>query len=213
VINDIYLVTMNFACPRSAASIGIYYRETVEFDQVTFGTNAITAAVHARLSFTLESMMAADYRLASFVGRKVFPNREPRWIVDNLAGVGTRPVPGLPANNACNLGLGQTTFSNRSNGRVFIPGISESDSTIAVLNDAFILGVFGNFRDAAVGVVSELSPGLGEWIPGVISRKVLNANKPFKDWAGAFAPITNGCTEAIIATQRRRTTPVQGARI
>lgn len=211
VINDIYLVQANFACPKSSASFRIYYRETVQFDQVTFGTNAVTEAVHARLSFSLESMMSPDYRLASFVGRKVFDGKEPKWQVDNIAGIGTRPTPGLPANNAALLGLGQITFSNRSNGRIFIPGISESDSTVGILNDAFVIGVFGNFRNAVVGVVSEISPGLGEWIPGVISRKILNANPPFLDWAGAFAPIVNGVPRSIIATQRRRSTSVEGA--
>lgn len=210
-INDIYVVQANMACPKSAASFRLYFRESVGFDDTTFGTNAVTRAVQARLSFALASMMSVDYRIASFEGRKVFPNREPRWTVDVIVGAGTRVGPGLPANNAAVLGLGQNTFSNRSNGRIFIPGIAEGDSNTGVLSSAFILGVFGLFRDAVVGTYEELSPGSGEWIPGVISRKILNANPPFRDWAGAFAPIVNGIPQAIIGTQRRRTTPIRGA--
>lgn len=211
MIDDIYVVQANFACPKSAASFRLYFKETVQFDQTVFGTNAVTRAVHARLVFALASMMSPDYRIASFVGRKVFNGREPKFFVDTIAGIGTRPTPGLPANNAAVLGLGQTTFGNRSNGRIFIPGISESDTTVSVLNDAFILGVFGNFRNAVVGTFQELSPGAGEWVPGIISRVILDANPPFKDWLGAFAPIVNGVPQAIIGTQRSRTTPVQGA--
>jgi hypothetical protein len=104
----------------------------------------------------------------------------------------------------------QGTFSAKSNGRIFIPGVGENDTIVGQLDNTFLTGVAQFLADALAEVVVENGGGTGRWTPGIISRKVLNQGPPPKDWEGAFAPIGSMTAWVIISSQRLRKTPIIG---
>jgi hypothetical protein len=82
---------------------------------------------------------------------------------------------------------------------------------VGQLDNTFLTGVAQFLADALAAVVVENGGGTGRWTPGIISRKVLNAGPPPKDWEGAFAPIGSMTAWVIISSQRKRKTPIIGA--
>lgn len=212
-IGDIYYVQAHFEAPTSGASFGLYYRETALFDQGALGTDQIAKSWENAFAILLRDVLSDDWNFTAITAEKRIVNAEPKRRVDQAVQAGSRSGPALPANNAIHMELLQGTFSARSNGRIFIPGIAESDTDVGVLVTAFVTTQLAALRDALTQLLTEESGGSGRWELGVISTKVLNAAPPAKDWAGAFAPVIGAVGHPIIATQRRRETRAIGASV
>lgn len=208
--DDIYHVAFEFQAPTGNASCGLYYQETIAQSGPGIGTTVVAEAVDAALRTEFLDCLSDTWKMPSLICRKMVIDPAPVHREDNLTQVGTVAGQALPANNCLNMALNQSTFSAKSNGRLFIPGVAEASTLVGVVTAAFLAGPFNALRDAIVLTVAELSAGAGRWVPGVISAKVRDAALPFKDWDGAFAPLVSVSSNPIIATQRRRQTRVRG---
>lgn len=209
MIGDIFSVQVNIGCPQSAASFTLWYRETATVDQHDFGTEAIAEAWHDETDVSLRAFMADDYNVVSFTARKHFQLQEPKFRFPNAVQAGSRPGPGLPANNAIVVSLAQGTFPAKSNGRIFLPGLAEADTDVGVIDAAMQIAV-QTFMDQIATGLDEPSPGTGHWELGVISQIVLRVPNAPPDWPGSFAPVTALSSSPILQTQRRRTTKIVG---
>jgi hypothetical protein len=111
----------------------------------------------------------------------------------------------------------QTLFGPKHNGRIYIPGLAESDTTIGVLTNAFATTQAAALAAALATPIAQVSAGTGIWTPGIINRTVLELPRETEpddplDWQGAFSPIATLNAWTIISSQRRRATRVIGAK-
>lgn len=208
--DDIYKIHLNLEGPTMAASTGFYYREAIDRDGVLNDTRTLVEAWEGALIDAFLDILASDWKCTSITCRKMINDPVEKARFENAVQVGTVVGPSLPANNALILGLRQGTFPARQDGRVFIPGLAESATATGVITTAYQTGVVATFTGILVQQLVQLSAGSGRWDLGIISAKVLNAAPPFKDWDGAFAPVTSITSVPIIGTQRRRQTKVRG---
>jgi len=208
--DDIYKVDCYLEGPSTPASFGLYYQETVGRDGVDNDTTTLGDAWSTSIGPSLLAVLSDDWKFASLEVNKMVINPVEKFRVDNAVQAGTVVGPSLPANNAILLALHQATFGAASDGRVFIPGLAEGATSVGVLTAAFKDGVLLTLSTALIAVLAQTSGGTGRWVVGVISAKIRDAALPFKDWDGAFAPVTSISRNPIIATQRRRQTKVRG---
>lgn len=209
--DEIMLAEFHFEGPTSSASFGVHYQETVVHDGGGFSCRALAKALIVTLKAPIVGALSNDWHHTSVTVRPKSVSNQPLCREDVFAGLGLRPGPALPANMSWIIKQSQGTFSAKSNGRVFIPGLGTPDSIVGQLTNVFLTGPAQALADALALVIEEISFGTGRWTPGIISRKVLNAGPPPKDWEGAFAPIGSMTAWVIISSQRKRKTPVIGA--
>lgn len=209
--DDIYLAEFHFEGPTSAASFGVHYQEVIEKTGIQFSTIELAAALIPHCQSEILGAISNDWHFAGVTVRVQNNAAEPHHRQDVIDGIGLRAGPSLPANMAWIIMQGQSLFSNKSNGRVFIPGVSIQDVTIGTLNTAYVTGVGQDLADCIGQTVAQLASGAGRWAPGVISRKKLDEAPPFKDWEGAFAPIESSTAWPIVSSRRRRKTRSIGA--
>ncbi len=209
--DDITLAEFHFEGPTSPASFGVHYQETTGISGNRFATRELVEALLVAVKTPIVSVLSNDWHFTAITVRIKSNDNEPFVRSDITAGIGLRAGPALPANMAWIIKQGQATFPAKSNGRIYIPGLGEADSLIGVITNVFLVGAAKDLADAFALDVNQTSAGTGIWAPGVISRKVLNANPPVKDWAGAFAPIQTMTAWTIISSQRRRRTRAIGA--
>jgi len=156
-------------------------------------------------------MLSDDCNQPLITCEKVFGGiKAPRHDVDHSVFVGQLTGPSLPNNSALNVVLFQDTFSDRSNGRIRIPGLPEPSTNGTTMVAAFMDGPANAFVQKLVQQVPELSAGPGRWTLGVISAKVRDIALPAKDWDGAFAPVTSVSMNTIIGILRSRKTRADG---
>jgi len=210
MIDDIFSAQIHFEDPSGASSVRLFYQQTVANSGGAFDARILAEALEAAIAPDLVATLSNDFWFTGITVRKHYDDPEPKWLVTGNPQQGTRTGPGLPANNCLLFRLNQATFPVKSNGRIFIPGIPEPDSNVGVLEAAYQAGACTDLADTLMTTVTALSD-VGEWEPGVISQKILNAAPPAKDWPGAFAFLTSISVDPIIAIQRRRTTRVVGA--
>lgn len=209
-LNDIFFVRANFEAPSGSASTGIYYREAAVRSGVGTDTQIVANSFDAIFGPLIRDVLATEWQLTSFWCQKRIVQPVPAYKTVQVAQSGTRAGTSLPANNAINVQLHQNVFTSRRDGSMFFPGISETDTTVGVLETTFFNTQVAALRDALATQLVEVSAGTGRWDPGVISQLILNAALPAKDWAGAFLPVFGASVSPIIATQRRRQTKVFG---
>jgi len=209
--DDIYEVKAQFEAPSGNATVKMYYQEDIEPTAVDLPTRILAEAWAAFIGNELRGIVVNDWWFPSIVVQKLDGNPAPTIREDMGVQVGAIAGPSLPANNALLFNLGQETFSARSNGKLYWPPPAEADQTNGVISTIFSNGPVADLASKLIQTLPEVSAGAGRWRLGVISQKVLNFAPPFKDWAGAFAPVTYVSVQAIIATQRRRQTKVRGA--
>ena len=210
MVDDIFSATFHFEDPSGASSTRAYWQQTTGNTVGTVDTESLGDALEDVLAPLIVAALADTFQFTGITVRKAWEDPEPMTLVTGNPQTGTRTGPGLPSNCCMNLGLNQSTFPIKSNGRMFWPGIPEPDTDVGVLIAAYQSGVVTALADGLVATISALTD-TGTWNLGVISQKVLNAAPPAKDWAGAFAFVDSVSPNPIIAIQRRRTTPVVGA--
>lgn len=208
--DDIYSVQLRFEAPSGAASLKLYYQESIAQTSGFIGTQILADSWNQHLTSFWLAVLADDWWMPAITVRKHTLNPAPAHREDVASPQGLRSGPSLPANNSWLIGIAQSLFPARSNGRVNVPGVPEPDTSIGALTNAFQTGPVQALLDQLITEVPEVSAGAGRWKLGVISDKVLNASPPFKDWDGAFAEAVVVQANTIIATQRRRQTKVRG---
>ena len=209
-VGDIYRLDAYLEAPSGPASFGLYYKEAAIRSGVERDTDSVAQAWDAANGANLLAILSNDWKSPSIIVRKVFGDPVPMARNDNGVQIGGVVGPSLPANNAMLVGFHQSLFAASSDGRIFIPGVAEPQTTVGVLNAAFLGGALKTFTDQLITQLAEISAGTGRWDLGVISAKIRDLVPPAKDWAGAFAPVVSITRNPIIATQRRRQTRVRG---
>jgi len=209
--DDIFRVKVYFELPTSAGSYALYYRETVEATGTDIDTQLLGAAFATHMGTTIRDMLSDDCHQPMITCEKLDGTiKQPRVDIDNTTTVGLAAGPSLPNNSALNLELNQGTFSARSNGRIRIPGVPEPSTNGPTITAAYQTGPVAAFVAKLVQLIPELSAGPGRWQLGVISAKVRDAALPFKDWDGAFAPVTGMQMNTIIGILMSRKTRAEG---
>jgi len=216
-MNDIYRITVHYELPTSRASWSLYYKETVASTGGDISTQILAEAFDTVLATPILNMLANDCQQPAIVCERVFDVSEAKFIVNHVIQVGTRGTEALPNNASLVVGLSQSTFSRKSNGRIRIPGVPEGDTDTDVVSGLFNVGPYTAFTDALALVINELSAGAGRWTLGVISAKVRDLTYDpgppptgFKDWSSAFAPVTSIVGNTIIGILRKRQSKVFG---
>ena len=211
--DDLYKVDVQLEAPSGNASFGVYYHETVDRDGASNDTETLADAFDADVSTAIINVLPTDWKYPSFIVSKVYNDPVEKFLFNNAIQVGDVSGPSLPANNAAVMTLHQSTFSPKSDGRIFIPGVAEVVTNVGVLTAGHLNGVLLALADALIGGLTQVSAGAGRWELGVISAKVRDVALPAKDWDAAFAPVTSITRNPIIGTQRRRQTKVRGRSI
>lgn len=211
--DDIYELSAHFENPSGHASFRLYYQENVLRSGIGTDTQILAQSWDAAITPSLRAAISDDWLFTAIIARKVDVIPEAKFRVDLAAQAGLRLGPGLPANNCVLIGLSQTLFAQKSNGRVFLPGVAEGDTIVGNLSAAYQTGPLQTLVSALALELVEESAGTGRWSLGVVSAKVRDLALPFKDWQGAFSPVGGVSGSPIVATQRRRATKVKGTSV
>lgn len=209
--DDIYLASFHFENPSGASSFRLYYQEDAVRSGIGTDTQVLSTTLDDKLTGVIRDLMATDFLFTAIVVHKVSGAKEAKFRTDITTQAGTRLAPSLPANNCILVGLSQGLFGAKHNGRIFIPGLAEDDTSIGNLTAAFASFQLQSFVTAIAAQLEEESGGTGRWNLGVINRLILNGSPPIKDWQSAFSAVISASGSPIIAGQKRRQTKVRGA--
>jgi hypothetical protein len=151
--------------------------------------------------------LSKTYRFAQLTAFRVTPTLGP--VVEVFADVGVATDgdaagDSLPSFVSALISLHTSRGGRSGRGRMFIPGVSEGNTTASSINVegplwaalvAFVACMIAKFltKDVAVG---------GNWEWGVMSRKIGGLKPPFA--AAGFAPITRAVPKRLLATTRSR---------
>ena len=208
--DNIYLVRVHFEGPSQPASIGVYYQESGLSTGVNGPCQSLAESWEGVLANQLANCLSEEWQLSAIVCSKKSGDQVAKHIESLEGRPGTRNGPALPANNAILVQLFQTAFPKTSNGRLYIPGVSESDTNVGRLEQDFSDGPLSVFVGRVAQSINELN-GTGLWLPGVISAKVRDAIPGQKLWEDSFSTMVGALGWPVIARQRRRQTKVVGA--
>jgi len=206
---DIYRVVVHFEGPTQPSSISLYYEEnglsTAPPDPVSSLAFSFFFSVIPSLQNVInDQWQISSVRVRRLTGEKIAPD------LQNLSGIsGGRSGASLPANNCLLMKLSQANFPRTSNGRLYLPGLSETDTETGVILPAFLNGEVATLGDKLADQLPE-NGGAGSWDPGVISAKVRDAGPGPPDWQSAFSPMIAAFGNPVIARQVRRTTKIIG---
>ncbi len=211
-VEDIYRVNVNFEGPTMASGCTIFYQEEVQ--QTTQGTATQSLAASWGFSKHLQwiGVLNNQWHLTSIHVHRVDGDPIAPFLATFSPTAGTRSGDPLPADNCLLIQLLQALYPRTSNGRLYLPGLSENDSTVGVVEASFLANQVVTLTNGLSSALPELS-GNGVWIPGVISAKILNAPPDSKDWQAAFSPLIAAQGNPVIARQVRRRTKVTGVSV
>jgi len=207
--DDIYRIRVHYQGPTMAASISLYYQE----DALSTAGNDPVASLAFSFFFSkitsFQNVLNNDWRLTAIRARRLTGERLAPDLQSLLDITGNRAGNPLPANNCLLMKLSQSNFPRTSNGRLYLPGLSESDTVTGVLEPAFLNNQVETLGIAITAQLPE-NGGSGSWNSGVISAKVRDSGPGQPDWESAFSPINGAQGNPVIARQVRRTTRVIG---
>lgn len=206
-VSDVFSLAVEIALPDSPTTINFHYQETNPSDSAVVHTQALAVAWEDQMMTPLLAMLSTSATTGGVRVRKLgSPAAAPGYATSEGQGnEGAGSI--LPANNGARLSISQSFFPSRSNGMVWIPGVSEGSIEGNNYKQAWLDGPAQSFIDALLQDIVE-TPNTGLWRLGVLSRKHLIANPG--DYAGAFADATGASMSPIVGTQRRRTTKRRG---
>ena len=208
--DNVYLVQVHFEGPSQPASIGVYYQETGLSTGVNGPCQSLAESWENALSNQLANCLSEEWQLSALVCSKKSGDQVAKHIESLEGRPGTRNGPALPANNSILVQLFQTSFPKTSNGRLYIPGLAESDTNVGRLDQAYMDGPLSTFVTRIAQAIQE-QEGTGFFVPGVISAKVRDAIPGQKQWEDSFSTMVGALGWPVIARQRRRQTKVVGA--
>lgn len=208
--DDIYSVVTQYELPTGSATVKLYFEQTI--DQTASGnSNQVFAnAYDNHFGDSFRDLLASDCWRVGFSVRKLTGPPDAAFRFDYAAQAGLRSGASLPNNNCLQVRIKQSTQSRKHDGRIYLPGVPELDTVVAVVTANFAENVYNDLITLMRQEIAEESGGAGRWSLGVIDQAVLNVPTPPapKDWEGAFATSTGVTGHVIIATQRRRQTKV-----
>jgi len=208
-VNDIYRVQFHYQGVAGASSTGLYYRETALATANGLANRSLVVSLIILHSLALRNVLSDDWELSAIQSSKVFDDPDPTAQDAPTPQDGTRVGAPLPSDNRILLQLFQATFPRTSDGRMYLPGIAEADTSVGKLLPAFITAQLTPLVNILAAPVTE-SSGTGVWEPGVISAKTRDLVPGFKNWSAAFAPIIGVQGWPVIARQTRTRTKVFG---
>lgn len=206
---DIYRLTLNYEGPQRAAQTAIYYQEV---DGSTGPIGAVKS-LNESFAFSMLSLFAnvlsEEWHIPSTRAERIVGTPLPPDLLTLSERQGGRLGRPLPSNNCLLIQLLQSRFPRTSNGRFYLPGLSEDDSVIGIVDSAFMQNQVLPLTNALAQPLNE-QVGTGQWMAGVISAKVRDAGPEKPDYAAAFSELIQAIGNPVIARQRRRTTRVVG---
>ena len=206
--DDIYYVQYHLEGPSQPASFGVYYQETGLSTSPKGATQSLAESANA-MRPTLINILSRDWQFTAVTASRKGGFQIAKHVFSTEGVAGVRPANALPANNAMLIQLFQTQFPKTSNGRVYIPGISEQDTSIGRVESTFLGDELLSFSTRLSQAFIE-ADGTGVWVPGVVSAKVRDAIPGQKNWQDAFSTMVGALAWPVIARQRRRQTRVIG---
>lgn len=207
--DDIYRLTLNYEGPTMHSSTALYYQEDALSTNVVGATESLAFSWIFSKSSAFLNVLVQEWHLASVFCARVDGDAIAPSLLPNTPTIGSRVGNTLPADNCLLMQLLQGVHPRTSNGRLYLPGLSESDSDVGLIEAAFLgnqVTVLGN----AISATLEENGGTGSWQPGVISAKVRDAIPGQKNWQDAFSPMIAALGNPVIARQVRRRTKVRG---
>lgn len=209
-INDIFHVQVNYEAPTGHASFGLYYQQTVDSTLLSNDNEVLGDAWIIHFGDVWREILSVEWWFVGIKVQKKDGLPAAAYLKDNQIQNGTFLSPALPANNTILFGIKQNTLGAKHDGRIFAPGVPESETKTGTLNQSFFDPNVEAVRLLLDTEIAEESGGDGRWTLGVINQAILNVPVPPapKDWAGAFALKSSISATTIIATQRRRQTKV-----
>jgi len=207
--DDIYRLTVNYEGPTMHSSTALYYQE----DALSTGTGGATQSlafswIFSKLSSFL-SVLVSEWHITSVFAARVNGEAIAPTLLPAVPTIGARSGDSLPADNCLLMQLLQANHPRTSNGRLYLPGLSESDSDVGIIEAAFLGNQVVALGNSISSTLNENS-GSGSWNPGVISAKVRDAIPGQKNWEDAFSPMIAALGNPVIARQVRRRTKVRG---
>jgi len=206
---DIYRVTLGYEGPTMASSTSIYYREEVTQTAPVGATRSLAESFIFSKLGPFINVLSVEWKLPSIHVTRVDGEPTPPILAVATPNTGTRTGNSLPADNCLLIQLLQQIHPRTSNGRMYLPGLSESDSNVGIVEAAFLANQVVTLTNAISASLAEIG-GAGSWLPGVISVKVRDAPPGDKDWQGAFSLLIAALGNPVIARQVRRRTKVRG---
>lgn len=207
--DDIYRLTLNYEGPTMHSSCALYFQEDGLSTSASGPTQSLCFSWRFNKTTEFINVLCQEWKLISTFAERVDGEAVPPFLQPQTAAQGTRPGNALPADNCLLMQLLQAVHPRTSNGRLYLPGLSESDSDVGIIEAAFLANQVTVLGNAISGVLNEQG-GTGSWNPGVISVKVRDAIPGVKDWQGAFSQVIASLGNPVIARQVRRRTKVRG---
>lgn len=207
--DDIYRVVTHFEGPTQPSSISLYYQEnglsTSPPDPVSsLAFSFFFSVIPSMQNVINDQWDISAVRVRRVTGERIAPD------LQNLSGIsGGRTGAPLPANNCLLMKLSQSKFPRTSNGRLYMPGLSETDTQTGVILPDFLNGAVATLGGVLANTLQE-NGGTGSWEPGVISAKVRDTPPGQPNWEDAFSPMIAAFGNPVIARQVRRTTKIIG---
>jgi len=207
--DDIYRVTLNYEGPTMHSSTALYYQEDALSTAVTGATRSLAFSfIFSKLASFL-AVLNIDWHLASIFAARVNGEAIAPTLLPATPTIGARAGNALPADNCLLMQLLQANHPRTSNGRLYLPGLSETDSDVGIVEAAFLGNQVVALGNSISSTLNE-NGGTGSWNPGVISAKVRDAVPGQKNWEDAFSPMIAALGNPVIARQVRRRTKVRG---
>jgi len=207
--DDIYRIVVHYQGPTMASSISVYYQENAASTQGPDPVSSLNFSFFFSVVTLLQNVLNLDWKLTALRCRRLTGEKIAPDLQSLLASPGTRTGNPLPANNCLLMKLSQANFPRTSNGRLYLPGLGESDTDTGLIDAEFLNGPVQALGDRLALELAE-NGGLGSWTPGVISAKVRDTPPNQPDWESAFSPMIGAFGNPVIARQVRRTTKVIG---
>jgi hypothetical protein len=167
------------------------------------GDDLLNIKEELRINFTpiLAAAMSQDVHFQSLYLRPLLPAQANPLTSPYVTVAGLIAQDSIPSNVAVVIKQVQAVAPSRHNGRIFFPGVSKTSTTDGLLDNAAIVGVWG---DVATYLQSTFTRGGRVYTPVVVSRF---------DMGAPIAPVGYSIAQCVVvpelATQRRRTTELR----
>lgn len=207
--DDIYRLTVNYEGPTMASSCALYFQEDGLSTSSSGATQSLCFSWRFNKTTAFLGVLCQEWHLTSTFAERVDGEAIAPFLQPQTTTVGSRAGNSLPADNCLLMQLLQALHPRTSNGRLYLPGLSETDSDVGIVEQAFLANqvtVLGN----AISADLPEQGGTGNWKPGVISAKVRDLIPGQKDWQAAFSGVIASLGNPVIARQVRRRTKVKG---
>ena len=231
--DDLFHLEFCVRTPEGYASSGLYYMQSNANDGYQFSTHALCDAWVENCVPLLRAMLSDDVDVQGVRARQVHSDAaavyDPAHLRTASSGAGSTAgliaAPALPSILPLILTIVQSANGAKGNGRIFVSGIPEDQTTGNSANGAYLDGVVQAFCDS-LGLTDatalKVTGDTAEFKLGVLSAKGAYAPiqswidggqigpKPGRDYGGAFVDATQVFGNALISKKKLRATKVWG---